>query len=644
MSFPRFLSCLSVACLWAAAGQAQAQQPRVLVDLDPKEVGLGNASRLIIQVENGRDSRVFLPQVADLVLDYLGQSASSQRISVINGQMTYQSTQQKIYSVIPYREGEFTIPPFEIDVDGQTFKTPELKLMVRPGKAPAPVTQTPNPTPRARALSPGGRLNLPGAPSTSQVQPPSIPSSPTRSRQEVSFLEMEIPKREVYVGEMIPVRLVWYVKRGVQHPPTFPNLPSQAFVSNLAEAQPTRRQEYIGNELYEANVWEFAMTAVKEGEYEVDAQIETVLTVPVGSASRNPFSGFGSRFHNRVRRYEKTLETVPQKVTIKPLPEEGRPASFDGAVGEYNLTAKGSPRQVDYGEPITLTTTVQGIGDLSRVNAPEMVDDEGWRIYPAKSEVELEPGIGNRGKKVFEQAIIPRNPALKLIPPIEFSYFNPNTSQYVTRRIHGPPVEIIGSPDAVTQLPPTPQPQAGEGETELTAAEADSPLVPNKTALGGFTRSFTRVALQPWFLATQGVPLLALLIGGVVISRQRRLETDPAFARRLRLEKEYQDAVQKMSAAVAASDEPAFFSSTRRALQHRLALDTALEPTDVTPEKIAEHAPQSSAAAAEIFAQADATVYGSGASTRPLSEWHDLSQTTLTLMEREARQPVEEPV
>jgi len=646
----RILPFLAAGILVLMSGWARAQQARVSVELEPDRVRLGNAAKLIVRVENGRDNRVFLPKMQNLVIQFRGQEASSQNLTIVNGQVSFRSTQHMVYAVIPYEDGEFTIPPIEIQVDGQTFKTKPLKLTVLPGQAPKQVSQTPNPTRRAQAVQPKSASPFamstpspsrqpstpsPGRSSSPGRSPASVPRQPARS--EPTFMEMEVPKKEVFVGEMIPVKIKWYVRRGIRYVSNFPVVPSEAFVTNLPETQGTRHQEYVGNEVYDVNTWEFTLTAVKEGKFEVDGKIETMLTVPVQPTSRDPFSGFSSRFNNRIRRYEKTVTSGPHELQVKPLPTEGRPANFDGAVGEFNLAATASPEQVDLGEPITLTTTVTGIGDLNRVNTPTLAEDTGWRVYPPNSEVELEPGAGNRGKKVFEQAIIPRQPGIKKIPKIEFSYFNPNTEKYVTRSIEGPPVRIIGSPDAIKNLPAAKASESDADDGASPGEGEDSILVANKRNVGNFTTDFTRVALQPWFLAMQGVPLLALLVGFFIVRRKRRLENDPEFARQVRLTSELQEAQSRMGAAVSANDEVAFFAATRDAIRHRLALHTEVDPVDVTPEVIAEYAPESTPAVREIFSQADAMTYGSGESTRPLSQWQDLAKSTMTQMEQECR-------
>lgn len=645
--------------LWglALALPASAQQSSVTVDLSPKQIRLGNAARLTVQIENGRNSQVFLPKVNDLIIRYRGEDANQQRISIINGQMTFQSSRILVYNVIPYKEGNYTIPAFEVDVDGQVFKTPELKLQVLPGQAPAAQSQTPNPPRRAQPAVPGvavpsapsasggGFSNLapyrgqgpsaprtPTAPAAAPSQPNVAPNSPGRLRREWAFIELEMPKKEVYVGEMLPVRIKFYVKQEARASYYSPLVPSEAFVINKLAEKPQERSEYVGGEVYRVMTWDTGLTAVKEGKYTVDASIETELAVPVAASPRDPFAGFGRRFFNRVRRFEKTLASVPVEVMIKPLPTDGRPATFDGAVGEFDLSAKAKPDTVDLGEPLTLITEVNGQGNLDRVNTPTMVDETGWRVYPATSDVVLSDESGVRGKKLFEQAIVPREPGITGIPEIEFSFFNPNTGKYVTKRINGPEVRIIGSPQQAPSTQPTVT--AGTEPSAPVLSEEDSLLVPIKTQFGGFTTNFSRVALQPWFLAVNSLPLLALVMGFAVVSRKRRLENDPVFARTVRLSRELTAEQGKMNTAVSSNDTEAFFAAARSAIQFRLALQTEIEPADVTAETVTEHVPEAAEAATEIFSQADAMTYGGGASSRPLGEWKGLVDATLVQMEQ----------
>src|SRR5690606_9231531 len=61
-------------------------------------------------------------------------------------------------------------------------------------------------------------------------------------------------------------------------------------------------------------------------------------------------------------------------LTVKDLPEEGRPAGFSGLIGTYTIRASATPTSVRVGDPIRFELTVEGPGDLRRVPTPELQD------------------------------------------------------------------------------------------------------------------------------------------------------------------------------------------------------------------------------------------------------------------------------
>ena len=54
------------------------------------------------------------------------------------------------------------------------------------------------------------------------------------------------------------------------------------------------------------------------------------------------------------------VSSQPLKLTVLPLPEEGKPSGFYGLVGQYTISASATPTKVNVGDPITLTVKVGG--------------------------------------------------------------------------------------------------------------------------------------------------------------------------------------------------------------------------------------------------------------------------------------------
>src|SRR5262249_40120157 len=65
-----------------------------------------------------------------------------------------------------------------------------------------------------------------------------------------------------------------------------------------------------------------------------------------------------------------TVQSEPLHLEVLPLPDAGKPADFSGAVGTFDLHVSASPRELKAGDPVTITTTVEGDGNLAAITPP----------------------------------------------------------------------------------------------------------------------------------------------------------------------------------------------------------------------------------------------------------------------------------
>ncbi len=132
--------------------------------------------------------------------------------------------------------------------------------------------------------------------------------------------------------------------------------------------------------------------------------------------------------------------TQPQ-VTVLPLPTAGRPPGFNGAVGVYTLEVSAAPTQVRVGDPVTLTLTVRGDGDLTTLAPPDLDRNE---MLNASFRIANEPpgGVVEGEEKRFTAIVRPTSPRVTEVPPIEFPFFNPRTERYEVARSNAVNIEV----------------------------------------------------------------------------------------------------------------------------------------------------------------------------------------------------------
>lgn len=153
-----------------------------------------------------------------------------------------------------------------------------------------------------------------------------------------------------------------------------------------------------------------------------------------------------------VFRPEYTLETEALTLNVQPLPE-GAPETFRGAVGAFNARIEVDPLQVTLGEPVTLTMTIDGTGNLEQLSAPRLPDSENWRAYSNPSRYVVSSIGGLRfGQKVFEWLLIPKQAGTQVFPPITFTYFDPQLKEYVSTDVDSFSVSVLPGEGGVMEL------------------------------------------------------------------------------------------------------------------------------------------------------------------------------------------------
>src|SRR4030095_14649824 len=69
-------------------------------------------------------------------------------------------------------------------------------------------------------------------------------------------------------------------------------------------------------------------------------------------------------------------ESVPMRVS--PLPTEGVPEGFNGAMGSYRLAVDAGPTSLAVGDPVTVRVKISGTGALDALTYPTQAE---WRDF-----------------------------------------------------------------------------------------------------------------------------------------------------------------------------------------------------------------------------------------------------------------------
>ncbi len=338
-------------------------------------------------------------------------------------------------------------------------------LVEKPGRVVVPAVTVKQG--KRQATARGGELTVDAIPETTEMK-----------------IALELPARPVYVGELLPVKLVWLFRRqpgGANPAFNAPMLGLDAFTISAQPPQDPRQAIAVaGAQKDLALAYTLDRTTVDGAEYnrltatffatpkaagKIEIPPATVLApLPVGRAD---FFGNAPTRMFRASDVARTLE-------VRALPETGRPATFSGVVGEqFALEVRASRSVVKLGEPVELDVKVKSNQRLDTLSLGRL-DGEG-RLPKDKFTVPAEPPTGELSEdgttKTFKVVAQVTGPATE-IPALAFSYFDPAKNAYQT--IHSEPIalsvggsSVVGAGDVVGGAP-------SKRPAEVAAEEAAS--------------------------------------------------------------------------------------------------------------------------------------------------------------------------
>ncbi|MGK5594304.1 MAG: hypothetical protein ACSNEK_02975 [Parachlamydiaceae bacterium] len=142
------------------------------------------------------------------------------------------------------------------------------------------------------------------------------------------------------------------------------------------------------------------------------------------------------------------VSEVPQmEVVVLDFPQNGKPVSFNGAVGDFDFMVHlRSANHLRLGDQLELEVVITGEGQLGNVHPPQLCCQPGFSGFFKMSDFPP-PGKVHKKKKSFEMQITPLFQDITTIPPIEFSFFSPSSLKYVKKLSKPIPIQISPAPN-----------------------------------------------------------------------------------------------------------------------------------------------------------------------------------------------------
>jgi hypothetical protein len=517
---------LAVICVPAVANAA----PGVRAQVDRNTVGLGESFTLSIIVEG-----VTAPGAPNLPpISNVNRGGVSHRNEFVFENNQASSKQVFDYQLIPSQPGDLAIPAIAVQAGGKIFQTQPIAIKVL-----------------AQGAAPGAQVTA----------------------TNLALMRLIVPKKEAYVGEAFPIEIQVLWQQGYQiRDVRMPQLKAAGFSAGQF-SEPQQSPTVINGVPFHVATFRTAVTAARTGDLTLGpAECQFVLMIPLRN-QRSPIDEFFGRVPMQPR--QMGLQTDPYPIGVLPLPTENVPESFTGAVGTYGMSVSAGPTNLAVGDPITVRVQINGRGLLDAVKLPAQPQWREFKAYAASSSVNPTDPLGLSGSKSFEQIIVPENHEIRVLPPLQFSFFDPTAKTY--RTLSGPAIPLAIRPSISATAPPI-----------LTNATSDATPPPVDDIIHIRAR-FEPIAMvhpplvqQPWFLGLQAVPVVAWL--GLFVARRRResLANNPRLRRQREAAARVREGLRELPPHAAARRTEDFFAIVFRLLQEQLGAQLNMPASGIT--------------------------------------------------------------
>ena len=408
-----------------------AQDDPTLTVSSKKQVMVGERFQVVFEA-NAEGKNFQAPSFEGFTVVGGPFTSSSSSFSMVNGSMSHTVRCTYTFALQAYQEGTFHVGSATLTVKGKKVSSEPFDIKVIPDDG--------------SHAAPSG-----GGSSSGQGQLQQNTSDPQVSGKDL-FIRVIPSKKSAYVGEQVVLTYKLYTKvpvssLSVERMPSYAGFWTKDITDNNGGSL-RQTTEYInGIEYTAAEIQKIVVVPQRSGTLPIDPMIiECIAQIRTESnrqRSMDPFEAFfNDPFFNRnIANVRKELTSQTLNLEVKSLPENVKPASFAGAVGNFNFKSEIDKTELSTNEAFTLTLTVSGTGNVELLQMPTPVFPPDFEVYDPKITMNVNNNAnGLSGTKKAEYLVIPRRAGSFTVPAVEFSYFDPSKGAYQT--LSSQPYEI----------------------------------------------------------------------------------------------------------------------------------------------------------------------------------------------------------
>ena len=500
---------------------------------------LGVNERLRIDFTMNEDGDNFIPPSFEN-FKVVGGPSQSINNSWVNGVRSF--SKSYTYFLAPKKRGVFTIGQSSIEIDGITYKTSPIKIKV-----------------------------------TAAVDIPKDPNDPNYIASESIHLVAEVSTTNPYLNEPVSVIYKLYVAEntGVRNWSELDSPRYNDFWSQNIEVkrQNVKEGKYKGENYRYVVLKKTVLYPQKTGKLSIEP-LTLDVSVEVPSKRRDVFGRLMMTTTNR------TVTAGKRTIDVKPLPSNGKPNDFSGAVGSFEFNITSNKNTLKATEAFDLKLEVSGKGNLKLFKLPKPNLPNALEVYePEHSEKVSTSLSGMRGSISDTYTIVPNAQGRYPIPTVSFFYFDLNTETYKT----------LTSNELVVSVTEGPRLNSNENtaseevqKTNVTTLSKQFSSFKSNGDLKPITETkFYNTSLFWWLFLG---PLLLIPLVIVITQKQgkRALDVEGNKIRKTnKLARKYLSSSKK-----AIGEKETFYVALERALHNYLKSRLKIETSDFSKEKI----------------------------------------------------------
>ncbi|MDA3893000.1 MAG: BatD family protein [Salinivirgaceae bacterium] len=518
----------------------------------PRVVEMGEQFRISYTLnQKGRDFQS--PNFGEFRILSGPNVSSSSSVQIVNGNMTQSVSYTYNFVAMALAEGKHTISAAAVKVKNKEYKSNAISIEVVKGNA--------------------GAKNV-GGTETSTVDN-------TNSKNKGLFVSVNVNKKTLYQGESLVAEIKVYTQKSLSGFEDIKLPPFTGFWSQDIESpqQIQLHRENVNGQIYEVGLFKKVLLFPQRfGDVVIDP-FEITMITQERVRSSSPFDDF---FGGSVRRVPYKLASKAVNIKVKPLPAN-KPSDFNGAVGQFTLSANVDNTKVKANEAINLKIKISGNGNLKlikplKVDFPPDID-----VYDPKTSLNSKASTaGVNGNISFDYLFIPRYAGTYRIAPITFSYFDTSTKTYKT----------LSSKDFEISV------EKGSGDAEMTSGIVQGLTKEDVKYIGKDIR-FLKTNFQLskiekpiygswWFYLVYGSALLLFIM--IVLLRRAQIQqnANQAKVKNRKANKVSQKRLKKASGFMKQAEDEKFYDEVLRAIWGYLSDKLVIPVANLSKDNVTE--------------------------------------------------------